>query len=73
MTVLLLSRVRHEEALKDAKVQYNKAVEQNWSCKRCAKHFDYYGDLFAHEKDDECKAIRKTAAPRRSHRDDNVA
>jgi len=58
----------HEAELKNSKMAYNKALEQNWSCKHCHKVFDYYGHLFEHEKD--CKPVRtpKTPADRRASR-----
>ena len=57
-----------ENELKDAKIAYNKAQTQNWSCARCSMRFDYYGNLFAHEK--ECKPPKtpRTAADRRAAR-----
>lgn len=53
--------VTHEARLSAAKMSYNKAVKQNWTCGRgCGKVFSYYGELFAHENEKACNKPRQT-------------
>ena len=65
MSVNNASLVEHEDKLSRAKIQYNLAVKQNHRCIKCGQVYSYYGDLFAHEKSNECR-IRTKAGIRRS-------
>jgi hypothetical protein len=56
MSAINSTLVRHEARLTEAKVQYNRAVKQNWACSRCLKHFSYYGELFQHEQERACSS-----------------
>jgi len=59
MSEINTSLVTHEARLTEAKVQYNKAIKQNWTCSRgCGKIFSYYGELFAHENEKACHSPR---------------
>ncbi len=57
--------VRHEAALKGAKLKYAQAEKQNWACAKCKHVFAYYGDLFAHEESKSCQLVRATPTQRR--------
>ncbi len=65
--------VTHEARLTDAKVKYNKAIKQNWTCARgCGRTFDYYGELFAHEQEKACNKPRSALLRRQASRDEGI-
>lgn len=72
MSELNTSLVTHEARLTEAKVRYNKAIKQNWTCSRgCGKIFTYYGELFAHEAEKACHSLHSNR-PKSRRLDDGI-